>query len=164
MLEVWGENGKHSSEIIGVMVSESPDRDDPGAPMRPWRKRDEMWLATRALLQPDPSTGSGRLRLRVDREAGIQLTTPNLGNNAGGHSVVESKKAMKARGMNSPDRTEAVLLAVYEPNVRRPRPHRLTAVRALYTEAVAWQEQVQHGHRPRDPTAPPHRWCRPGPP
>lgn len=119
MLEVWGDNGKHSSEVIGVMVSESPERDDPGAVMRPYRKRDEMWLATRALLQPDPSTGSGRLRLRVDREAGIQLTTPNLGNNAGGHAVVESKKQMMARGMKSPDRAEGILLAVYEPNVRR---------------------------------------------
>ncbi|MFD9248296.1 hypothetical protein [Streptomyces bottropensis] len=119
MLEVWGENGKHNSEIIGVMVSESPERDDPGAVMRPFRKRDEMWLATRALLQPDPSTGSGRLRLRVDREAAIQLTTPNLGNNAGGYAVVESKKQMKARGMKSPDRAEGILLAVYEPYVRR---------------------------------------------
>lgn len=119
MLEVWGQNGKHNSEIIGVMVSESPDRDDPGAPMRPFRKRDEMWLASRALFQPDPSTGSGRLRLRVDRQAAIQLTTPNLGNNAGGYSVVESKKQMKARGMKSPDRAEGILLAVYEPHVRR---------------------------------------------
>ncbi|MFJ5212294.1 hypothetical protein [Streptomyces nigra] len=39
----------------------------------------------------------------------------NLGNNA----VVESKKQMKARGMKSPDRAEAILLAVYEPNPRR---------------------------------------------
>ncbi|MCX4791800.1 hypothetical protein OG369_38730 [Streptomyces sp. NBC_01221] len=116
MLEVWGDNGKHSSEIVGVMASESPDRDDPGAVMRPWRKRDEMWLATRALLQPAPSTGSGRLRLRVDREAGIQLTTPNL---AGGQSVVESKNQMKVRGMKSPDRAEGILLAVYEPGIRR---------------------------------------------
>ncbi|MER5482568.1 hypothetical protein ABT024_05040 [Streptomyces sp. NPDC002812] len=119
MLEVWGDNGQHNSQIIGVMVSESPERDDPGAVMRPYRKRDEMWLATRSLLQPDPSTGTGRLRLRVDREAGIQLTTPNLGNNAGGHAVVESKKQMKARGMKSPDRAEAILLAVYEPHIHR---------------------------------------------
>ncbi|USQ89882.1 hypothetical protein NFX46_40050 (plasmid) [Streptomyces phaeoluteigriseus] len=39
------------------MVSESPGHDDPGAVMRPFKKRDEMWLATRALLQPDPGTG-----------------------------------------------------------------------------------------------------------
>ncbi|WP_196421377.1 hypothetical protein [Streptomyces sp. E1N211] len=119
MLEVWGQNGRHHSEVFGVMVSESPDRDDPGAPMRPYRKRDEMWLATRQLLQPDPATGTGRLRLRVDREAAIQLTTPNLGNNAGGYAVVESKKQMQARGMKSPDRAEAILLAIYEPNPRR---------------------------------------------
>lgn len=119
MLEVWGQNGGHNSTIFGVMVSESPERDDPGAVMRPFRKRDEMWLATRALLQPDPNTGIGRLRLRVDREAGIQLTTPNLGNNAGGYAVVESKKQMKARGMKSPDRAEAILLSVYEPRPAR---------------------------------------------
>lgn len=114
MLKVWGENGKHASAVVGVMVSESPLRDDPGAVMRPYTKRDEMWLATRALLQPDPETGSGRLRLRVDREAAIQLSTPNLEHNSGGHVVVESKKKMKARGMKSPDRAEGILLAVYE--------------------------------------------------
>ncbi|MCX4564773.1 hypothetical protein [Streptomyces albogriseolus] len=74
--------------------------------------------ATRQLLQSDPATGTGRLRLRVDREAAIQLTTPNLCNNAGGYVVVESKRQMQARGMESPDRAEAILLAIYEPNPR----------------------------------------------
>jgi hypothetical protein len=83
--------------------------------MRPSRKRDEMWLAARALLQPDPSTGMGRLRIRADRQTGIQLSTPRLGSNTAGYSVVESKKAMKARGMKSPDRADAALLTVYEP-------------------------------------------------
>ncbi|MFF3247043.1 hypothetical protein ACFYWY_25685 [Streptomyces sp. NPDC002870] len=73
-----------------------------------------IWLATRALLQPDPSTGTGRLRLQVDRQAGIQLSTPKLGSNTAGYSIIESKKSMKARGMKSPDRAEAALLAVYE--------------------------------------------------
>ncbi|MFJ4342617.1 hypothetical protein [Streptomyces sp. NPDC088915] len=115
MLKTWGENGKHASAIVGVMVSESPLRDDPGAVMRPFTKRDEMWLATRFLLQPDPETGSGRLRLRVDDDAAIQLSTPKLGHNSGGHVVVESKKKMRARGMKSPDRAEGILLAIYEP-------------------------------------------------
>ncbi|MFJ4988801.1 hypothetical protein ACIP9H_33995 [Streptomyces sp. NPDC088732] len=120
MLEVWGENGTHKAQIVGVMVSESPLQDDPGAIMRPYRKRDEMWLATRALLQPDPSTGTGRLRLRVDRHAGIQLSTPKLLSNTGGYTQIESKKVMKARGMKSPDRAEAVLLALYEPEPINP--------------------------------------------
>ncbi|MYX26801.1 hypothetical protein GTY75_08985 [Streptomyces sp. SID8381] len=115
MLKTWAENGRHRAEIVGVMVSESPGHDDPGAVMRPFKKRDEMWLACRALMQPDPHTGVGRLRLRTDRNAAIQLTTPKLGYNSGGHTVIESKKAMRARGMKSPDRAEAVLLSVYEP-------------------------------------------------
>lgn len=116
MLKTWAENGRHQAQIVGVMVSESPGHDDPGAVMRPFKKRDEMWLATRALLQPDPATGVGRLRLRTDRNAAIQLTTPKLGYNSGGHVVVESKKSMRSRGMKSPDRAEAVLLSLYEPD------------------------------------------------
>ncbi|NML55118.1 hypothetical protein HHL19_35685 [Streptomyces sp. R302] len=120
MLKRWAETGRHQAQIVGVMVSESPTQDDPGAVMRPYRKRDEMWLATRGLLQPDPSTGTGRLRLRVDRQTGIQLSTPRLGSNSAGYSVVESKRAMKQRGMKSPDRADAALLAVYEPEPINP--------------------------------------------
>ncbi|MGW0033011.1 hypothetical protein ACWDXD_24740 [Streptomyces sp. NPDC003314] len=120
MLERWGENGRHKAQIVGVMVSENPTQDDPGAVMRPYRKRDEMWLATRSLLQPDPSTGRGRLRYRIDKKSREQLSTPKLLSNAGGFSLVESKKQMKSRGMSSPDRAEAILLAVYEPEPINP--------------------------------------------
>ncbi|MEU2585288.1 hypothetical protein ABZ612_20470 [Streptomyces avermitilis] len=120
MLERWGENGRHKAQTVGVMVSENPTQDDPGAVMRPWRKRDEMWLATRSLLQPDPSTGRGRLRFRIDKKSAAQLSTPKLLSNAGGYSVVESKKQMKGRGMKSPDRAEAILLAPYEPEPINP--------------------------------------------
>ncbi|MEU3394980.1 hypothetical protein [Streptomyces albidoflavus] len=120
MLKRWADTGRYQAQIVGVMVSESPTQNDPGAQMRPYRKRDEMWLASRGLLQPDPSTGLGRLRLRVDRQTGIQLSTPRLGSNAAGYSVVESKKAMKQRGMKSPDRADAALLAVYEPEPINP--------------------------------------------
>ncbi|MDI3409267.1 hypothetical protein [Streptomyces cavernicola] len=41
---------------------------------------------------------------------------------ASGYTQIESKKSMKARGMNSPDRAEAVLLALYEPEpLQKPR-------------------------------------------
>ncbi|MFE9400115.1 hypothetical protein [Streptomyces flavidovirens] len=75
--------------------------------MRPCRKREELWLGTPALLQPDPATGVGRLGLRTDDNAAIQLTTPKLGYNSGGHVVVESKKYMKSRGKEP-------VLALYE--------------------------------------------------
>lgn len=57
----------------------------------------------------------------VDRQVGIQLSTPKLGFNTAGYSII-TKKTMKARGMKSPDRAEAVLLSVYEPEpLNQPR-------------------------------------------
>ena len=125
MLERWGPQGtkRHNAQIVGVMVSESPDHDDESSVMRPWRKRDEMWLTGRQLLQPDPSTGMGRLRLRVDHQCKVQLSNPNLGFK-GGFTVVESKSSMKSRGVSSPDRAEAALLALYEPTPIRAKKRR----------------------------------------
>ncbi|KWX03842.1 hypothetical protein TH66_10850 [Carbonactinospora thermoautotrophica] len=114
-LERWAQTGRHKAQIVGVMVSERPEKDDPGAVMRPYRKRDEMWLAGRFLLQPDPSTGYGRLRLRVDHQCKVQLSNPQLGHHTTGYVVVESKESMRKRGVSSPDRAEAALLALYEP-------------------------------------------------
>ncbi|MDX3771211.1 MULTISPECIES: hypothetical protein [unclassified Streptomyces] len=62
MLKTWAENGRHQAQTVGVMVSESPGHDDPGAVMRPFKKRDEMWLAPGRSCSPTPppaSAGSG---------------------------------------------------------------------------------------------------------
>jgi hypothetical protein len=118
VLEAWRSEGVHDAEVVAVVVSEGTGRDDQsGSVMRPARKRDEMWLAGRSLLQPRRGLprAPGALRLRVDKRAAAQLTAPKYGTNARGETVIESKAAMKARGVSSPDRAEAVLLAVYEP-------------------------------------------------
>jgi hypothetical protein len=114
-LQRWADTNRHQAQIVGVMVSESPRTEDAAAVMRPYRKRDEMWLAGRFQMQPDPSTGFGRIRLRIDHKAKVQMSTPLYDNNSGGYIVVESKKGMKKRGLQSPDRAEAALLALYEP-------------------------------------------------
>ncbi|WP_331762254.1 hypothetical protein OG612_44895 (plasmid) [Streptomyces sp. NBC_01527] len=121
MLKTWAENTRHRGQIVGVIVSEPSGHDDPCTVKLLLNERAEMWLATRIPLQPHPATGVGRLRLRTDRNAAIQLTTPQLGYNSGGPIVVESRKSMKSRGMNSTDRAKAVLLAPYEldPIIRR---------------------------------------------
>ncbi|MFC7723440.1 hypothetical protein [Nonomuraea recticatena] len=116
LLQEWGKEGRHQAEIIGVMVSESTGREPDEATLRPWRKRDEMWLAGRTMLRPDEHGVTG-LRLRVDDLASAQLSGPKLFTNSTGHSVVESKKDMKKRGVGSPDRGEALLMALYEPAV-----------------------------------------------
>lgn len=126
MLERWGEHDwddkgsppRHHADIVAVNVAEGieADRDYSDAVMKPYRKRDELWLAGRALMQPNPETQEGMVRLRVpDSRTKAQFSTPNLKTNSAGFTVVESKDSMKARGINSPDRAEAFLLSVYEP-------------------------------------------------
>ncbi|WP_327074406.1 hypothetical protein OG196_31685 [Kitasatospora purpeofusca] len=115
LLAAWGREGKHEAEIVVVIAHEAPGRDDETATLRPASQRDEMWLATRALLAPR----SAALRLRVDRRTLAQLSAPKYGTNASGRTVIESKRSMVARGVRSPDRGEAVLLALYEPQSRR---------------------------------------------
>ena len=119
-LEAWRTEGIHDAVIVRAVVSESPDRpDNPKAQWRPHNKRAEMWLNGRELLQPDATSGRVRLRLDIDGRCAAQLRAPLYGTNASGKQVIEAKKSMKDRGVSSPDRAEAVLLAVYEPKVKK---------------------------------------------
>jgi hypothetical protein len=133
VLEAWRSEGVHDAEILAVKVSESTGRDDEGAVMRPARKRDEMWLATRQSLAPRKGSPSqvqilpGLLRLRVDRRTQAQLSAPTYGTNSSGLTVVEGKPSMKSRGLASPDRAEALLLAVYEPLIEKGSSFRIIA-------------------------------------
>ncbi|MCX5070811.1 hypothetical protein OOJ91_33745 [Micromonospora lupini] len=119
-LERWGEEGKHKAEIVKVDVRESVRRSYDAATLRPAKKRDELWLAMRSLLVPRKD-GESMLRLRVDDRTIAQLSAPRYSTNNAGETVVESKDKMRARGIRSPDRAEAVCLAVYEPEVQRSR-------------------------------------------
>lgn len=119
ILEAWRSEERHSSRIVRVDVREVPDRpDDPKAQWRPARKRDELWLNGRELFKPDP-TGMTRVRLDVDPKTAAQLRGPRYTTNASAQTVIESKKSLRERRIPSPDRAEAVLLALYSPRVRR---------------------------------------------
>lgn len=131
ILEAWASEGLHDAEIVRVVVSEGTRRDDSltSDTFRPYRKRDEMWLATRSLLVPVKDAlgvviGS-KVRFRIDEQTKAQLAAPAYGTNAQGKTVIESKKSMKQRGLKSPDRGEALLLAWYEPYVEPVRRARL---------------------------------------
>lgn len=121
-LEAWRTEGIHDATIIAVIVSEDTYRDDAGETLRPNRKRDEMWLTGRALLQPrQDSDGNprGQLRLLLDKRTKVQLTAPTYGTNSQGRTTIETKDHMKARGIASPDRAEALLLTFYEPILKK---------------------------------------------
>lgn len=129
VLDAWGSEGLHDAEIVPVIVSEDTYRPQPeSATLRPYRKRDEMWLAGRALMQPVRTAPAGMIRLRVDSKCLAQLRAPTKGTTMTGHTRIESKKSMKKRGLASPDRAEAVLLGLYEPVLKKKKkPARLIA-------------------------------------
>jgi hypothetical protein len=121
-LQSWASEGVHDAEIVMVVVSEDTGRTQPeSATLRPYRKRDEMWLAMRSLLQPSPGYEDGRVRLRVDRKTLSQLRAPKRTTTSTGYTVIESKRGLRKRGISSPDRAEAVLLSIYEPLIKPKR-------------------------------------------
>ena len=73
-----------------------------------------MWWNGRVLLQPDGS-GFQVVRLEVDRRVVSQLCAPDFVSDSSGRVQVVSKAVLRRRGGVSPDRAEAVLLALYEP-------------------------------------------------
>jgi hypothetical protein len=80
-----------------------------------------MWWNGRQLLQPDQD-GFQVVRLDVDRRVVGQLGLPDFVSDSSGRIQVVSKAVLKKRGGVSPDRAEAVLLALYEPDRRREVP------------------------------------------
>lgn len=123
-LKKWGKEGKHSAQIEAVVVSEKPNRPPDVATLHPRRKRDEMWLATRALLEPSREHPAGQVRLRVDHRTLAQLRSPVMATTSEGFTEIESKRSLRTRGLSSPDRAEALLLCLYEPGPAPRRRHK----------------------------------------
>ena len=116
LLEMWGREGLHGAKIVGVNVAERAL--DPG---KFKNQRAEMWWNGRQLLQPD-ADGFQVVCLDVDRRVVGQLGSPDFVSDSSGRIQVVSKAVLRKRGGVSPDRAEAVLLALYEPDRRREVP------------------------------------------
>jgi len=54
-------------------------------------------------------------RSDVEHTTAAQLSAPSYRSNSGGRIQIESKDDMRKRGIGSPDRAEALLLAIFEP-------------------------------------------------
>ena len=109
LLEDWGKEGRHGAVVVAVNVAQAAFDRDKFA-----NQRAEMWWSARELLQPDGSQGAV-LGLQVDRITAMQLAAPSYRANASGRLQIEAKADMSRRGVGSPDRAEAVLLALFEP-------------------------------------------------
>jgi hypothetical protein len=109
LLEEWGREDRHGAEIVAVNVAQAAyDRDQFA------NQRAEMWWTMREALQPGED-GLQQLALDVDQRTAQQLAAPSYRSNSTGRILIESKVDMAKRGVGSPDRAEAVLLALFEP-------------------------------------------------
>jgi hypothetical protein len=112
ILKAWGSEGLHSAEIVVVQVSERAQDQARFA-----NKRAEMWWNGRMLIQPrrvGDGYGPCTVRLEIDRRTASQLSLPTYGSNSSGRIVIQAKADLRRKGKHSPDRGEAVLLALYE--------------------------------------------------
>jgi hypothetical protein len=107
ILDKWVKERQTKAIIIGVNVAERPK--DQG---KFKNQRAEMWWNARTLLQPKDEKQD--IRLDVDRPVLAQLAGPTFKSDSSGRILIESKIDMKKRGVHSPDRAEAILLALYE--------------------------------------------------
>ena len=112
ILKRWKDEQRHNAVIVAVNVAERAK--DSG---KFNNQRAEMWWNFRTLAQPIINEGnvSQSIRLDVDTKTLAQLSGPTYKSDSSGRIVIESKKDMKRRGMHSPDRAEALLLAFYQP-------------------------------------------------
>jgi hypothetical protein len=109
ILEEWGVEHQHNSEIVAVNVAQAAyDREQFA------NQRAEMWWTMRDVLQPDTEGGQG-LSLDIDVKTIQQLAAPSYRTTSSGKILIESKIDMAKRGVGSPDRAEAILLALFEP-------------------------------------------------
>lgn len=116
LLQKWRDEKRHSSDIVPVNVADRAEQGDKFG-----NQRAEMWWTGRQLVQPikgEDGVPRVQVRLDVDDRTLAQLAGPLYRSDSSGRIVIERKVEMKRRGVPSPDRAEAVLLAFYEPRRR----------------------------------------------
>jgi len=81
--------------------------------------RDEMWWMMRERLDPSLPENE-QIALPPDEELKAQMSAPTYNYDRRGRICVESKEDMRARGLNSPDRGDAVILSFIELPEQKP--------------------------------------------
>jgi hypothetical protein len=104
VVRAWASEFMWPVDIVAVQVGEKPDSRK--AQERFLNKRAEMWWGMRDRLRDT-------VKLRCDKRTVAQLAGPTYDITSSGLIKIESKDDMRRRGLPSPDRAEACLLAAY---------------------------------------------------
>lgn len=111
LLQGWVTEQHLNVIVVGVMTGDSARNN-----VKFRNQRSEIWWNMREVLQADDVP----VTLAVDAMVIKQLNGPTYETGTDGRTLVETKKKMKARGVKSPDRADALMLAYYE----SPSQHR----------------------------------------
>jgi hypothetical protein len=103
------QDGPYTAHIVPVNVANKARKDK-----KFYNQRAEMWWNMRALIEPN-NPAAGLLRLDLGTKEIAQLNAPTYAADSTARITIEKKAEMKKRGVHSPDRAEAILLAAYEP-------------------------------------------------
>jgi hypothetical protein len=122
-LKAWASEGVIDCELVPVNVSQKATNHE-----KFYNRRAEMWWAGREAVRPEPGdpangippSGSSVAFVGMDKRTLAQLNAPTYGHDAQGRVKIEKKEEIKKRGLGSPDRAEACLLAIYEPRPTSP--------------------------------------------
>jgi hypothetical protein len=127
ILERMGDEGQHSADIVRVGAGEAATD-----PAKFANRRAEMWWTLRDLCREQI------VRLVITEREKKQITAPTFTDHKhGGRIFVEQKADLKKRGVMSPDRADAIILAVYEPEpVTQATSHRRQIDRATFPRRV----------------------------
>lgn len=102
---------------IGVKVSSSSKHHDRTGTLEFYNLRAYLWWLVRDALDPD---GTIKLALCPDSLLERELLVPRWQTSANGRIQIESKDSMRQRMGRSPDAANALMLALYVSQVRRP--------------------------------------------
>lgn len=111
LLQTWVVEQHMNVVVVGVMVGEKARQDH-----RFINQRAEIWWNMREILQNDDVD----VTFGIDKMVLKQLNGPTYVTSSNGRIQIESKKEMRKRGVKSPDRADALMLAYYDsPSKRR---------------------------------------------
>lgn len=100
-------------KMIGVNV-----RNVPMDTAKFFQLRDELWWRMRDEFE------AGTISIPLDDELMEQLSAPSFEENGKGQIVVESKKKMRARGIPSPNKADALLITFYHKDAQQRKARR----------------------------------------
>lgn len=140
IVKAWASEMMWPVMVVPVQVGERPNSLE--GQKRYANKRAEMWWTGRELIRDT-------VRLTCDKRCAAQLSGPTYSSTSAGKILIESKDSLRSKGLPSPDRAEAVLLAMYQEV--NAQPASTSGLRTVEARIPGVTQRHQPRQEPRGP-------------